>query len=186
MLDPGIFFIFIFYFLNLLFLKLFQQKIKKACDGNISQSEIPIYSNQKLKNNKIPGCDGLTITIEITIHKFLFLFSKLQQTNYYQPADTNLFLNDTSQIPLALKLIDSFSRASGLHLNINKCELMSVKSCNVPVKDQVTHLGIIIYKDQKTRCKLNFLQLLNPLITKTLKKLNSWLQRDLSLRGRTI
>lgn len=102
--------------------------------------------------------------------------------------DTTLFLNDASQIPLALRLIDSFSRASGLYLNINKCELMSVKSCNapsicnIPVKDQVTYLGIVINKDQKIRCKLNF----DPLIMKTQKKLNSWLQRDLSIRGRIL
>jgi len=102
--------------------------------------------------------------------------------------DTTLFLNDASQIPLALSLIESFSRASGLHLNINKCELMSIKSCNVPsicnipVKDQVTYLGIVINKDQKTRCKLNF----DPLIMKTQRKLNSCLQRDLSIRGRVL
>ncbi len=102
--------------------------------------------------------------------------------------DTTLFLNDASQVPLALRLIESFSRASGLCLNINKCELMSIKHCgvpsicNIPVKDQVTYLGIVINKDQKTRCKLNF----DPLIVKSQKKFNSWLQRDLSVRGRIL
>lgn len=102
--------------------------------------------------------------------------------------DTTLFLNDASQIPHALKLIESFSKASGLYLNIKKCELMAIKNCNVPiicnipVKDQITYLGIVINKDQKTRCKLNF----DPLILKTQKKLNSWLQRDLSIRGRIL
>lgn len=40
--------------------------------------------------------------------------------------DTTLFLKDASQIPLALSLIESFSRASGLCLNVNKCEFLYV------------------------------------------------------------
>uniref|UniRef100_A0A8C2B6N7 Reverse transcriptase domain-containing protein n=1 Tax=Cyprinus carpio TaxID=7962 RepID=A0A8C2B6N7_CYPCA len=76
--------------------------------------------------------------------------------------DTTIFLRNASQIPLAIELIRGFSQASGLKLNLKKCELLAVKDCDVsniydiPVKDQVTHLGIIITKDQNTRSPLNF------------------------------
>ena len=40
----------------------------------------------------------------------------------------------------------------------------------------------MINKDQNTRCSLNF----NPIIGKVQKRLNSWLQRDLSIRGRIL
>ncbi len=41
--------------------------------------------------------------------------------------DTTLFLQDANQVPLALKYIQQFSKASGLFLNLSKCELMSSK-----------------------------------------------------------
>lgn len=81
-----------------------------------------------------------------------------------------------------------FSKASGLHLNVNKCELMAVKDsatrsiANIPVKDTVIYLGISITKDQKARNALNFI----PILEKTQKRFNLWLLRDLSLRGRTL
>ncbi len=65
-------------------------------------------------------------------------------------------------------------------MSIKHCGVPSI--CNIPVKDQVTYLGIVINKDQKTRSKLNF----DPLIVKSQKKFNSWLQRDLSVRGRIL
>ncbi len=37
--------------------------------------------------------------------------------------DTTLFLKNEDQIPLALQSINQFSRASGLQLNLNKCEI---------------------------------------------------------------
>ncbi len=52
--------------------------------------------------------------------------------------------------------------------------------CNIPVRESVTYLGIKIIKDDKIRCPSNFL----PIIEKTRKVLNHWLQRDLSLKGR--
>lgn len=54
--------------------------------------------------------------------------------------DTTLFLQARSQIDTAVKLIDKFSAASGLKLNLFKCELLPVKACNdakvsgIPVK----------------------------------------------------
>ena len=85
-------------------------------------------------------------------------------------------------------MIQSFSTASGLYHNINKCELIAVKDCvtpsyyGIPVKEELTYLGITITKDQKSRGLLN----LNPLIKNTQKKLNQWLQKDLSLKGRVL
>uniref|UniRef100_A0A8C6MA25 Reverse transcriptase domain-containing protein n=1 Tax=Nothobranchius furzeri TaxID=105023 RepID=A0A8C6MA25_NOTFU len=102
--------------------------------------------------------------------------------------DTTLFLKDASQVPLALNLISSFSKASGPHLNLNKCELLSIKDstaasvCDIQVKNQVTYLDIIISKDPTLRCPTNF----SSTIQKTQRKLNSWLQRDLSLKGRIL
>ncbi len=101
--------------------------------------------------------------------------------------DTTLFLYDSSQIPVALSILRPFSEASGLHLNINKCELLSIKNCSVAsiegiaVKNSLTYLGIQITKDEY-RCSANF----KPIITKTQRRCNCWLQRDLSLKGRTL
>lgn len=102
--------------------------------------------------------------------------------------DTTLFLRDENQVSGAINTIEKFSMASGLRLNINKCEIMSIKDClkssicNIPVKSELVHLGITITKDQQKRTLLNF----NPIIQRTRKKLNQWLLRDLSLRGRTL
>ena len=83
-----------------------------------------------------------------------------------QLADDNLFiLQDSSQFSFALNVIQVFSNASGLNLNVNKCELMAVKSCalpsicNIPVKERVTYLRI-------DRCNLIFI----PILERTKKK----------------
>lgn len=47
--------------------------------------------------------------------------------------DTTLFLREASQIPLSIELIKDFSKASGLYLNLRKCELMAIKNCYVIV-----------------------------------------------------
>uniref|UniRef100_A0A3B5R4M7 Reverse transcriptase domain-containing protein n=1 Tax=Xiphophorus maculatus TaxID=8083 RepID=A0A3B5R4M7_XIPMA len=102
--------------------------------------------------------------------------------------DTTLFLKDASQVSLAINIVEKFSRASGLYLNIDKCELLALKNCNkpsiynIPVKESVTYLGIMINKDQDSRNALNF----NPIVENVQKKLNSWLQRDLSIQGRIL
>ncbi|XDV33381.1 hypothetical protein PO909_003805 [Leuciscus waleckii] len=102
--------------------------------------------------------------------------------------DTTLFLKNSDQIPLALDAIKTFSDASGLHLNVLKCELMPIKElsvssiCNIQVKETITYLGIVISKNSKLRCNLNFL----PIIEKAKKRFNQWLQRDLSLKGRIL
>lgn len=102
--------------------------------------------------------------------------------------DTVLFLKDVSQVSVAISTLESFSRASGLFLNRNKCELLPVNKCTVsyvsgiPVKSCVIYLGIVITKDMNSSNALN----LNPIINKTQNVLNNWLQRDLSLKGRTL
>lgn len=102
--------------------------------------------------------------------------------------DTALFLRDSTQVPIAIKLLQSFSAASGPHLNINKCELLAIKDClvqeigGIPVKEKETYLGIVICKNEEMRSKVNF----DSPIIKMKKKLNCWLLRDLSLRGRVL
>lgn len=41
--------------------------------------------------------------------------------------DTTLFLKNKLQIPIVTSLMESFSMASGLHLNLKKCELLAIK-----------------------------------------------------------
>uniref|UniRef100_A0A1A8GMK6 Reverse transcriptase domain-containing protein n=1 Tax=Nothobranchius korthausae TaxID=1143690 RepID=A0A1A8GMK6_9TELE len=102
--------------------------------------------------------------------------------------DTTIFLKNANQVSIALKIIDDFSKASGLILNLNKCQLLPINNCNdqsicnIAIQHEVTYLGLIICKDQKTRITSNF----SPIIKKTQSKLNQWLQRDLSLRGRVL
>ncbi len=102
--------------------------------------------------------------------------------------DTTLFLRESSQIPIAIDIIKQFSKASGLSLNLKKCELLAIKDCSVetissiPIKNSVTYLGIIIDKNESQRCHNNF----TSIVDKTKKKFNQWLLRDLSLRGRIL
>uniref|UniRef100_I3KX85 Reverse transcriptase domain-containing protein n=1 Tax=Oreochromis niloticus TaxID=8128 RepID=I3KX85_ORENI len=102
--------------------------------------------------------------------------------------DTALFLRDASQVSVAINNIQPFSKASGLSLNLHKCELLPVKSCSatsihgIPVRNSVRYLGIQIIKNKQSRCSTNF----TPIIDKTLKIFNHWLQRDLPLKGRVL
>uniref|UniRef100_A0A3B3HNI1 Reverse transcriptase domain-containing protein n=1 Tax=Oryzias latipes TaxID=8090 RepID=A0A3B3HNI1_ORYLA len=102
--------------------------------------------------------------------------------------DTALFLKDRNQVDLAISTINSFSNASGLHLNLGKCEILSIKNVkyekihSIPIKDVVTYLGISITKDIKSRQKQNF----SLRIKKMQDVMNMWLQRDLSIFGRIL
>ncbi len=102
--------------------------------------------------------------------------------------DTTLFLKDESQVSKALDLIYNCSCASGLKLNVSKCEIMPVHDLNndsienIPIKSTVKYLGIYITKNLLARQHLSF----SSRIVKSKNILNSWLQRDLSLYGRVI
>ncbi len=83
--------------------------------------------------------------------------------------DTTLFLQNKNQIPIAIKVIEEFSKASGVYLNVKKCELVAVKECsvaycNIPVKTEVKYLAIIISKNQQNTSSFSF----NPIIQKTM------------------
>ncbi len=98
--------------------------------------------------------------------------------------DTTLFLKDESQVSKALDLIYNCSCASGLKLNVSKCEIMPVHDLNndsienIPIKSTVKYLGIYITKNLLAR------QHFSSRIVKNI--IDSWLQRDLSLYGRVI
>lgn len=102
--------------------------------------------------------------------------------------DTTLFLKDATQIDYVIKLLDKFSLASGLRLNLSKCELFPIKYYSeteisgIPVKQRVKYLGVNIIKDENKRQIENF----NPLVLLKQKKLNMWSQRDLSISGRVL
>lgn len=75
--------------------------------------------------------------------------------------DTVFFLRDKSMVSNALQIISVFSKASGLQLNIKKCELLPLYECadteiaTIPVKKEVKYLGVKLIKDVKQREELN-------------------------------
>lgn len=101
--------------------------------------------------------------------------------------DTTMFLKNREQIPPALEVIEQFSQASGLRLNLSKCELMSIHNCpdssiyDIPVK-AVKYFGIWISKKADTIIEKN----IQNNVDKCSEILNHWLQRDLTLFGRTM
>ncbi len=102
--------------------------------------------------------------------------------------DTALFLKDKSQVKTALDCISKFTKASGLKLNLHKCEILFIHNSvdlsieNIPVKDSVKYLGIYISKNKITCEQFNFVSKLK----KTKHILNNWLQRDLTIFGRVL
>uniref|UniRef100_A0A671UBE6 Reverse transcriptase domain-containing protein n=1 Tax=Sparus aurata TaxID=8175 RepID=A0A671UBE6_SPAAU len=102
--------------------------------------------------------------------------------------DTTLFLKDKNQLLNIIILINQFSHASGLRLNVSKCEILSLHNSNdstienIPVKTCVKYLGIFVTKDLTARQHLNFANRLK----KTKSIFNTWLQRDLSVLGRVL
>ena len=103
--------------------------------------------------------------------------------------DTTLFfLKDENQLCNSIHLINHFSNASGLRLNMSKCDMLSLHNCNdsvignIPVKGSVRYLGISVTKNRLARQHLNFTHRLK----KTKSIFNVWLQRDLSILGRVL
>ena len=95
-------------------------------------------------------------------------------------------MKNSDQISKVLQTIQFFSKASGLKLNINKCELLPIHDSplttihNIPVKSTVKYLGIHITKDINTLDNLNIWDTLE----KCKSHLNLWSQRDISIIGR--
>lgn len=77
--------------------------------------------------------------------------------------DTTLFLKNTNQVAGVLETIDSFTQASGLKLNIPKCEILCLydsletSANDIPIKDNVKYLGIYVVKKISLRQEMNFL-----------------------------
>ena len=91
------------------------------------------------------------------------------------------------QISKPLEKIHSFSLASGLKLNVAKCEILTLNNteetsmCEIPVK-KIKYLGIHISKNLNERQDNTF----KPKIQKTKNIFNIWLQRDLWMLGRVL
>lgn len=100
---------------------------------------------------------------------------------------TAIFMKNSEQLPKILQTIESFTKASGLTLNFNKCELFPIHDANlsaihnIPVKTTVKYLGMHITKDVDQLSELNIKNNLE----KSKTQLNSWSQRDMSIIGRT-
>lgn len=97
-----------------------------------------------------------------------------------------MFLVDAEQIPVVINLVSHFSKASGLQLNLKKCELMALAEShlfNIPLKNEVKYLGIVITKDPKIReIRSNLIDNMK----KSQNILNMWVQRDISIFGRIL
>lgn len=86
--------------------------------------------------------------------------------------------------------MSQYISASGLSLNVKKCTLFPLKDNDtpltefegIPVREEVTYLGINICKNQLDRVQSN----VQPLMVKTKKRFDMWLMRDLSLKGRVL
>lgn len=102
--------------------------------------------------------------------------------------DTAIFLANKYEVPKVVKCIETFSKVSGLKMNLSKSVLLPLRECNmssinnIPVKSTFTYLGIVIDKNEKSRNNLNF----DPIVEQITKKFNMWLMRDLSLNGRVL
>uniref|UniRef100_A0A3Q3ASU9 Reverse transcriptase domain-containing protein n=1 Tax=Kryptolebias marmoratus TaxID=37003 RepID=A0A3Q3ASU9_KRYMA len=124
-----------------------------------------------IKNSKIP---------KLKVFNHPIIISQLAD-------DTTIFLKNLDQTPKVLELINTFSKASGLTLNLQKCELMAIhdsdleEAYNIPIKSSVKYLGILITKDAKLSETVN----IENKIQNCKSQLNRWLQRDLTLFGRT-
>ncbi len=102
--------------------------------------------------------------------------------------DTAIFLKDKSMVDIALKLINAFSDASGLSLNIKKCVLLPIHSCSessiasINVQTEVKYLGLTISKDVRRLEEVN----IEKRVVDMKKSLSHWLTRDLTVFGRVI
>ena len=119
------------------------------------------------KNNGIDGIDILER--DIIISQFA--------------DDMTLFKKNERHILKVLDSINQFSKASGLKLNIDKCEIFAfhdqpaLSICNIAIKTQVKYLGIVITRNKELREREHVCKNVDK--CKTI--LNSWLQRDITV-----
>lgn len=107
------------------------ENFKQYCDAGITLEELD-KALGALSKDKAPGCDGLTSNFYIYFwdHTRILVFEML----------TEILENTMNQIPKILQIIENFSKASGLKLNSDKCEILPLKDCtisntfNIPVK----------------------------------------------------
>uniref|UniRef100_A0A3B1IIQ2 Reverse transcriptase domain-containing protein n=1 Tax=Astyanax mexicanus TaxID=7994 RepID=A0A3B1IIQ2_ASTMX len=97
--------------------------------------------------------------------------------NFQLADDTiqTLFVDNKFEIAHAFKAVQTFSKYSGLCLNLNKCELFSLKDDDLKLlisllKKTITYLGIVISKNQKNRSEQNYMDIIN----KIQKRFNIW------------
>ncbi len=133
----------------------------------------------------ITAAEMLSILIKNTDFENLTVLGR--QLEISQLADdTTIFMKNTEQIPKILNTINFFSKASGLKLNLKKCELLPIHDSslttihNIPVKSTLKYLGLQITKDINTLDNLNIWNTLE----KCKSHLNMWSQRDISIIGR--
>lgn len=101
--------------------------------------------------------------------------------------DTTLFLKNVQQVRRVIETIELFSRASGLKLNLEKCELLAiqvwtvslVEAYGIPIKSTVKYLGVHISRDNKLSESLNIWRKMHECKSRLDRRLN----RDLSLLG---
>ncbi len=97
-------------------------------------------------------------------------------------------MRDKEQLPPFLQLVNKFSGASGLMLNVTKCEIMclydsnKIMLCDIPIKNIIKYLGIHITKNLTERQELKF----SPKLKKAQSIFNNWLRRDLTIIGRVM
>ncbi len=109
----------------------------------------------------------------------LIFFDNVLKISHWQIT----YLLNVSFIPHAISFINNFSRASGLTLNLSKCEILPLHTINdtyimnIPVKSSVKYLGIFVTKNVLERQN----QFFSSRLKKTKAVLNCWLQRDLSI-----
>jgi hypothetical protein len=106
--------------------------------------------------------------------------------------DTALFLKSKESIKVLMKILNQFSKVSGLTINKSKCTMWYLGSNKFKgtlsdigidcTNDSFKYLGIWFSKDPIEQEYLNFRHRLE----KTNNLLKIWLRRDLSLRGKVV
>lgn len=74
--------------------------------------------------------------------------------------DTAIFWKNKFEVPKIIRCIEAFTAVSDLKMNCNKSVLFPLKDCssteieNIPVKHQLTYLGLVVCKNEKQRSQI--------------------------------